>query len=213
MRQKTSRRPMSHHVARRTEAPLVGILVAVPTVAVLAAFSRAHTELEDSTPKHRATTARAPAEVKLDFTDMVQDAGARVTVRGPEGKQFGRGKPEVSGDTVTQRLRPLNQPGRYQIAFRIIARDGHPVSDTITFTFAPSRISSDAAPNIPRSPVAADPHAGHHGQPGHEAHHTGQEKDTGNSETLVYAAGGIALLAILGGGGAAYTRSRSGRGD
>jgi hypothetical protein len=84
---------------------------------------------------------------------------SQVVVTGPEAGAWEQGGPTVDGATVTQPLRPLEPSGVYEVTWRVVADDGHPISGTFAFTYAgtptPTTSTSDVDASAPdASPVA-----------------------------------------------------------
>lgn len=94
----------------------------------------AHNVLLGSDPADGDRLKHGPPRITLRFNGEVQEGYGFVAVTGPEGGQWQDGKPRVSGATVTQPLRPLGSAGTYEVAWRVISADGHPVSGTFAFT-------------------------------------------------------------------------------
>jgi copper resistance protein C len=107
-------------------AALVGIVGAPPAAA--------HTALEGSSPADGARLSAPPDQVELDFSEPVRTQVRRVVVRGPDGRRFELGPSQVASDTVVQPLRPLGAAGEYQIIYRVVADDGHPLAGVVRFT-------------------------------------------------------------------------------
>lgn len=121
---------------------LAGIVALLATVAMavpLASPVAAHVELEGSEPSAGAEVETEPKAVQLIFSGSVQSDGAEVAVTSPDDTQLGDGEPEVSDDTVTQPLASLPGEGSYTVSYRVVSADGHPVSDTFTFDYAPPK--------------------------------------------------------------------------
>ncbi|MEV4311453.1 copper resistance CopC family protein [Actinocrispum sp. NPDC049592] len=98
----------------------------------------AHNSLVDSNPKDAATLDAGPQTVQLTFDQPVQDGeGANtLAVLGPQGDHWESGPPQVSGNVVTAPVRPLGPAGTYQVNYRILSADGHPVSAGLKFTLS-----------------------------------------------------------------------------
>jgi methionine-rich copper-binding protein CopC len=107
---------------------IFGIAMATATPAA------AHTALESSSPDDDARIGAAPDQITLKFTGPIRTRLSKVSVRGPGDERFELGSPQATSDTVTQLLRPLGAAGRYQIVYRVVAGDGHPLTGTIRFT-------------------------------------------------------------------------------
>jgi methionine-rich copper-binding protein CopC len=127
----------------------IGLLavIVVSVIALFAAPAAAHTELKKSTPA-KDSTVQAPSEVSLVFTERVQLA--RVKVSDAAGKDFQSGTPSVTGATVRQGLSGGLASGRYEVAYRVVSADGHPVEGTVPFKVAGGQ--SAAAPAASAAP-------------------------------------------------------------
>ncbi|UYQ76787.1 copper resistance protein CopC [Glutamicibacter sp. JL.03c] len=123
-------------------------LAAVITLSVLALFTSitaasAHDELVSSTPKDGASLKTAPKELVLTFSGELQ------TISGVDStkvvlKQDGTvvdAKAETKGTTVTVTPAEELGNGEYDLAFRVVSSDGHPVENNLGFT-----IKNDAKP-------------------------------------------------------------------
>ncbi len=169
--------------------PVAALALAVSALVALAPGAAAHDELVSTTPADGASGA-APSQVVLRLVDTVLSVGSRVRVVGPDGGATDAA-PDVTGSTVTQRLRPDLPPGRYQVDWRAVAGDGHPVTGSFAFTVAtasagPPTATTATAPNptAPASPLG--------------------ELGTGEQTAL----GVGAVLALAGAAAAAYRRLR-----
>lgn len=94
----------------------------------------AHAELMSMTPADGVVLQSPPATVVLRFSEAMQQAGTEVAVTAPSGTSVSDRTPDIVDGVVTQRLGTLTEPGRYQIAARVVSADGHPVTATGTFT-------------------------------------------------------------------------------
>jgi hypothetical protein len=112
-----------------------------------AAPAAAHNTLTGSTPADDSTVTVPVTEVVLEFDQAVQTEFAQVAVLGGDRTPYGSGEPVVVGRTVTQAVESLPD-GRYDVSYRVISADGHPVSGTISFT-----ATGQAAPPPTESPT------------------------------------------------------------
>ncbi|MFD2081125.1 hypothetical protein SAMN05421678_104189 [Actinopolymorpha cephalotaxi] len=94
----------------------------------------AHAALVSSDPKDGAVLDRPPRRITLEFDDPISRKFDFVAVSGPGGATYQSGSPRVMGNKVTQRLDHLGPAGTYEVAWRVVSADGHPVSGTLTFT-------------------------------------------------------------------------------
>ncbi|MEQ7123049.1 copper resistance protein CopC [Actinopolymorpha sp. B11F2] len=152
-----------------TATPLVRVLTLAVilvgcTLAQLAGPvpASAHNSLVSSTPADGANLRQAPTAVTLTFDQPVGRRFGVVAVTGPRGEKVQAGALEVSGAKATQPLRTLNLPGTYQVAWRVVSVDGHPITGTFRFRLqkgaaglAPS--PADSATPSTAAPSATDP--------------------------------------------------------
>lgn len=117
----------------------------------------AHAALISSDPADGATVGTPPRQIRLTFSQPVQESFSTVTVTGPGGRRWQRGPARSDGAVVTVPLQPLRPAGRYIVAYRVLSADGHPVDGTIAFTLtAPGPA---AAPTPSPQPVARNERA------------------------------------------------------
>lgn len=114
---------------------VLGLLLGVLSSIIGAVSADAHAALKSVTPGDGDTVSKAPTSIVLEFNEPIGTSFATVTVTGPTGA-VGNGRPKVDGTTVSQDLRGNLPNGSYKVAFRVVSEDGHPVSDTTTFTLA-----------------------------------------------------------------------------
>lgn len=107
----------------------------------------AHSRLEGSSPAQGASLSTPPATVSLTFNEPVQIEFSTLTVIGPDGADYHTGDLSEVDNTVTAGVLPLGPAGTYQIGYRVVSADGHPVAGAIPFTLtAPGPGSSAAKP-------------------------------------------------------------------
>lgn len=130
---------------------LAGALALLPAVA-----ASAHDYLVASDPTAGSTVSVAPRSVSLTFDAVVLDFGRgstalQVTGPGPATRHWETGCAAVDGRTVTARV-ALGGAGTYTETWRVVSADGHPVSNSIRFRYAPSPGQRAAA----GSPIGPD---------------------------------------------------------
>lgn len=126
----------------------------------------AHTRLLSSDPADGASLATAPERVSLVFNEAMQADFSMVTVTGPDGAAWQTGAVTAEDGTVRIGLRPLGPAGRYEIGYRVVSDDGHPVRGAVAFVLtapgpgaaaAPAAASEPSAAPVAASAPAADP--------------------------------------------------------
>ncbi len=131
-----------------------------------AAPAWAHSQLEGSNPADGASVATPPSAVSLTFNEDVQPGFTVITLIGPDGKDYHTGNVTETDTTVSVGALPLGPSGVYQIGYRVVSADGHPVSGKTSFTLTtagPGAAQAQppataAAPDA--VPTAAPPDAG-----------------------------------------------------
>ena len=63
---------------------------------------------------------------------------------------------DVRGRTVDVRL-PHGGPGAYTVVYRVVSKDGHPVSGRVSFTVAGGAVATDGGTFVPVTPSASAP--------------------------------------------------------
>jgi methionine-rich copper-binding protein CopC len=101
----------------------------------------AHTELVKSSPRADKTISVMPTSVKLTFGEalLVISGSSKqsnsITVKSPSGKTVSTGKVQVTKNIATVNLLKLKVSGKYQVTFRVVAKDGHVLKDSFKFEF------------------------------------------------------------------------------
>ena len=159
---------MSYRTGRPTSAirTIVGAIISATAGAVFFVVSAApapaaaHTALKASSPKDGGKIDAAPSELVLEFTQPVLATGARIVVQGPDG-QYQGGQPRIVDKRVILPLKPLGPAGDYRVTFRIVAYDGHPLTNGMRFTLTKpgpaaggSQTVAQPAPLTPLDPWA-----------------------------------------------------------
>jgi methionine-rich copper-binding protein CopC len=109
--------------------------------ALAALPASAHDELVASHPAAGQTLTTLPAEFSVtahsDLLDLVGDStGFGIQVTDAAGAFYGDGCLTVAGSTVSTPA-SLGTAGTYLMVWQFVSGDGHTVSDTLTFTWAP----------------------------------------------------------------------------
>jgi hypothetical protein len=115
----------------------------------------AHTRLESSDPADGASLATAPQRVSLTFNESMQPGFTTLTVVGPDQARYETGDVTANGETVSIAVRPLGPAGNYQIGYRVVSEDGHPVSGSVGFTLTTAGPGNAAAASPAAAPAAS----------------------------------------------------------
>lgn len=186
-----------------TLAALLGLLVTLGA----AQLAYAHSGLVSVIPADGATLTAPPTAIELVFNEDVNPQFSAVVVT-RDGNGVQMDTPVVAGPKLTSAVKESLTPGNYRIAYRVVSKDGHPISGDTTFVLAGPTTSSPAAPTggstgtttgpgsttvstAPATPIAPTPISG-----------------SQQSPTAALAVITVISLLVLAGGGALVWRSR-----
>jgi methionine-rich copper-binding protein CopC len=127
-----------------------------------AAPALAHTRLQSSDPADGASLDAAPQRVSLTFNETMNRDFSTLTVIGPDGRNYQTGDVAADGGTVSIEVLPLGPAGRYEIGYRVMSADGHPVTGSVSFTLTtpgPGATTAAPEPSAPATPATAAPPA------------------------------------------------------
>ncbi|WP_052693140.1 copper resistance CopC family protein [Nocardioides luteus] len=112
-----------------------------------AAPASAHAHLVESFPRAGAALAAGPTEVVLTFDQPVQAfPGANgIVVTGPKSSHWACGRARITGNTLTASMSDVGPPGRYQIDYRVLGADGHPITGSVPINIRPSASTASTA--------------------------------------------------------------------
>jgi copper resistance protein C len=140
---------------------LAGLALLIGTGTALA-----HARLESSDPVDGASLDSGPQQISLIFSDPMAADFNTLTVIGPDNAHYETGPITAQGTTVSIGVGPLGPAGRYEIGYRVVSEDGHPVTGSVAFTLTTAgpgaaqaaAASAPAAPSTgPAAPEAAPP--------------------------------------------------------
>lgn len=182
--------------------PLVaGLAVAVVALCATAVPASAHDKLISSDPASDQKLAEAPAEVSLTFSADVLDMGAAVVVSDAAGTEWVSAAPTVDGPTVTAVLDPGMPDAGYEIRWRVVSSDGHPISGVVPFTVGDGEPLAGGAGGVE---PGAEPGAAETGGaivPGTDAQSSTQtqiaQEDEGPWRVVLVGASGAAVAVAL----------------
>ncbi len=137
---------------RRLFSGTAASVLVVIIVTSIASPAAAHESLVSSSPTEGQQYASAPQEIELVFTDEVLPVGAAIVVIDESGKNWVEGEVVLNGATVTATLASGMPEAGYQVRWRVVSGDGHPISSKIPFTIGDARPFVDTAP----TPVATN---------------------------------------------------------
>ena len=93
----------------------------------------AHAFLDHAEPRVGNTVAASPQEVKLWFTQKLEQAFSTIEVTDGSGKRVDTGKPRVDGNEMAVSVKGL-APGTYRVNWHVLSVDTHKTDGNFTFT-------------------------------------------------------------------------------
>lgn len=178
----TSLRPLPPF-ARATGAIIATVALLVALIASASPAS-AHARLEGSSPQDGSTLAAVPPEITLKFNEPIEAGLNEVSVMSG-GTDVAEGEPQVEGNNVYQPIDFTMKPGEYTVTYKVVSADGHPVSGSFDFTYAPPESDGGAANDpeaTPYSPSETATAAESDGSTGDES--TGEEPTAEKSSAV-----------------------------
>lgn len=148
---------MSQHLTGRVLVGMLLVVLAGFASLIAAVPVSAHNILEGSDPDNGSEISRLPGDIRLEFDDEILPQLATVIVSGPGGRRYGQGKAVIRRNEIRQSLERLDAAGRYDVVFRIVSADGHPIKGQISFTLAESALSASPGPSASRQASLAQP--------------------------------------------------------
>ncbi len=133
---------------------LGALLLVVALAVVIAPQARAHDVLISTKPAEGASIKMLPEQVKVTMSANLTKTGAVIKVVGPDGEQWDEQDTSVSGTDAVVSLREGGPAGEYQVTWRVVSSDGHPVSGE--YTFATSQDAGGNGTQKPADPVAPE---------------------------------------------------------
>ncbi|QHC71657.1 copper resistance protein CopC [Rathayibacter sp. VKM Ac-2801] len=147
-------RPLRRLPAALAALALAGVLIGT------AGPVQAHDQLISSTPGSGEHFTNSPAEVTLTYSEDVLTIGALVLVTDRDGVDHVSGPVELTDSTVTAPLEPALPGGSYDLKWRVVSADGHPIAGVVPFTVgdgasAQAAAVAESTPTVEPTVVAA----------------------------------------------------------
>lgn len=102
-------------------------------LAAAAGVAHAHAYLQRSEPPSNAAISQPPKEVRLRFSEPVEQAFVEVTVM-RDGRPMTAAKPQVSADGHTVSVAVEGgAPGAWAVRWTVVAKDGHRSQGKVEF--------------------------------------------------------------------------------
>lgn len=116
---------------------LRGIVAALAAFLIIFATAQpasAHDEILTSSPAPGEQLDTAPEMIELRYSAELMDAGAIIMVLDETGKDWAIGDPVIDRETVSIPLEADMPVAGYEVRWRVVSSDGHPIDGAIPFT-------------------------------------------------------------------------------
>lgn len=141
---------------------LMTVLVAATAASLLpltfgSIEAEAHSHLLKSSPRAGAILQESPARAVLTFDQPIQDFGGanHMVISGPGNQHWDCGPVRIEGNTVHADVSGLGPTGTYQISYRVIGGDGHPITGSIPIRWERPRVEARRLA-LPVEDISAD---------------------------------------------------------
>lgn len=121
------------------------VVLVLGTLLLGSAPAWAHSRLTGTDPAAGTRLDAPPASVSLTFNEPVQLGFTTISVVGPDGNDYRTGEVTEVDTTISVPVLPLGPAGTYELGYRVVSADGHPVSGLVPFDLAKAGPGSTAA--------------------------------------------------------------------
>ncbi len=164
----------------------------------------AHARLESSDPADGASLDTGPQRISLTFSDPMTADFNTITVVGPDNAHYETGPITAQDTTVSIGVGPLGPAGRYEIGYRVVSEDGHPVTGSVAFTLTTAGPGAAAVASAPAAPATGP--AAPEAAPPASAAAAANTSDSGGAPVWPWIVGAVVLV-----GGGVVAALRLGR--
>ncbi|TFD29594.1 copper resistance CopC family protein [Cryobacterium cryoconiti] len=183
---------MTHALLRR---PATGLLLTLTVIALavlgpMAPAAYAHDQVQSTLPADGEHVDTAPSAITITFTDEILELGAIVMVVDDEERNWAEGEMGLDGAQATQAVEPGMPDGAYQVRWRVVSADGHPVSGAFAFA-----VGDAVLPEAGSGAATSEP--SHDDDAGEEPAVSGDDAESGAGTGLPLAV--VGLIGALGG--------------
>ena len=145
----------------------LALVLGITAVLAVAGPASAHNQIVSSTPSPNETLTALPAKFAINTNEGLLDiagtgSGFAFEIRDAAGRFYEDGCVSIVDDDMFTTAR-LGAPGTYTVIYQIVSADGHAVSGTIPFVWAPTSSATvtagmDSPPGCHGGPAPGKPH-------------------------------------------------------
>ncbi|WP_430591897.1 copper resistance CopC family protein [Humidisolicoccus flavus] len=151
----SSNRPVHRLLPARLLAVFSGVALLAALQIGATQPASAHDELIGSTPTSGEVLESAPSEITLEYSANVLELGAAMIVVDQSDVEWATSEVEVNGPLVSATFSEVLPDGQYDVRWRVVSSDGHPISGVVPF-----QVGDGAAAPVPSSTGPASDDSG-----------------------------------------------------
>lgn len=119
------------------------VLFFMPFGLLVPQFADAHAHILKATPAKNEILAKAPAEVRIQFSEELEGSMSKLEVRNKQTHEVVSSGSTLmdksTPDTLSISLKPLkNEKETYEVSWKAVAKDTHRMKGTYDFTVEPT---------------------------------------------------------------------------
>ena len=174
------------------------LLVAALSVFAFAPAS-AHDQLVSSNPEDGAELDQQPEWLEMTFSGNIQEVGSEVTVV-VDGKDVSAGELTVEGKKLSVALPDDLKPGDYEVTWRVVSQDGHPISGDYAFTIKDSEGAGGAVEESTKAGLGGgvvDEPGKDTGERGEIGEASGSDSGMSTPMIVLLSVGGLAIVIVV----------------
>lgn len=147
--------PVRHRRSAAPRAILVGLVTAVALL-LGASTASAHDTVIGTAPGDGETVTTAPTQVTVETSAVPQSIGSRMVITASDGTVLFDGEPTIADRVASVEL-PAVANDSYQVAWRLVSSDGHPIDGTFGFVVDdPAAVAPTEDPTTDAATPTAD---------------------------------------------------------
>jgi len=120
---------------------LLSAALLISLASIQANSAWAHAQLTSSYPLANRVIRTIPTFVWVEFDGNLMTLGDKnpnvITILDSKKKRVDIGSSLLGGARLSTKLKSGLKPGRYQVLYRVVSEDGHPVTGSYFFTYQP----------------------------------------------------------------------------
>lgn len=155
----------------------------------------AHSQLLSSDPADGAALSIAPPAVTLTFSEDLLAGATTMAIVGADGSVLLSSPVDPQGPVISLPWPAELPPGAYEVSYRVVSGDGHPVAGAISFSYQAQR-SGLPAGSLPPPMTGPKPSLG--AVPGAQAADMTEATSSPFLALAGIAAGVVAIAAVIG---------------